>query len=140
MMCMTCRKLGCPLPISCQNDFSILNQTYEEDTYEAAYRFGVVGLPYGPLAGGTLTGKYFEKTKPEYAAKVGRCRLTLSKSVLKAPMVSALERKISQTAFNCCFQIQLAPLNQGRGRAPSLGLPAPRRARLPATAGGMLLG
>jgi len=45
-------KLGCPLPISCQNDFSILNQTYEEDTYEAAYRFGVVGLPYGPLAGG----------------------------------------------------------------------------------------
>jgi hypothetical protein len=22
-----------------------------------------------PLAGGTLTGKYFEKTKPDYAAK-----------------------------------------------------------------------
>ena len=62
-------RLGCPLPVSCQNDFSILNQTYEEDTYEAAYRFGVVGLPYGALCGGTLTGKYFEKTKPEYAAK-----------------------------------------------------------------------
>eukprot|EP00227_Mantoniella_beaufortii_P005314 CAMPEP_0197613832 /NCGR_PEP_ID=MMETSP1326-20131121/59216_1 /TAXON_ID=1155430 /ORGANISM="Genus nov. species nov., Strain RCC2288" /LENGTH=412 /DNA_ID=CAMNT_0043182697 /DNA_START=50 /DNA_END=1288 /DNA_ORIENTATION=- len=69
MLCSTCLKLGCPLPVSCQNDFSILNQTYEEDTYEAAYRFGMVGLPYGPLAGGTLTGKYFEKSKPEYAAK-----------------------------------------------------------------------
>jgi len=29
----------------------------------------MVGLPYGALCGGTLTGKYFDKTKPEYAAK-----------------------------------------------------------------------
>ena len=69
MLCTTCVKLGCPLPVSCQNDFSILNQIYEEDTYEAAYRFGIVGLPYGALCGGTLTGKYFEKTKPQYAEK-----------------------------------------------------------------------
>jgi aryl-alcohol dehydrogenase-like predicted oxidoreductase len=69
MLCTTCVKLGCPLPVSCQNDFSILNQTYEEDTYEAAHRFGIVGLPYGALCGGTLTGKYFDKTKPQYAAK-----------------------------------------------------------------------
>ena len=69
ILCMTCLKLDCPLPVSCQNDFSILNQTYEEDTYEAAYRFGVVGLPYGALAGGTLTGKYFEKSKPIYHEK-----------------------------------------------------------------------
>ena len=74
MLCTTCVRLGCPLPVSCQNDFSILNQTYEEDTYEAAYRFGVVGLPYGALCGGTLTGKYFEKTKPEYAAKDAKDR------------------------------------------------------------------
>ena len=52
MLCTTCVKLGCPLPVSCQNDFSILNQTYEEDTYEAAHRFGIVGLPYGALCGG----------------------------------------------------------------------------------------
>lgn len=69
MLCAACVRVGCPLPVSCQNDFSILNQTYEESTYEAAYRFGVVGLPYGALCGGTLTGKYFEKTKPKYAAK-----------------------------------------------------------------------
>lgn len=69
MLCCACERLGCPLPVSCQNDFSILNQTYEEDAYEAAHRFGVVGLPYGALCGGTLTGKYFERTKPTYAAK-----------------------------------------------------------------------
>jgi aryl-alcohol dehydrogenase-like predicted oxidoreductase len=46
-----------------------LNQTYEETTYEAAYRFGIVGLPYGALCGGTLTGKYFEKTRPQYSQK-----------------------------------------------------------------------
>ena len=36
---------------------------YESDTWEAAYRFGVVGLPYGALSGGTLTGKYLDGTK-----------------------------------------------------------------------------
>ena len=69
MLCQTAIRLGCPLPVSCQNDFSILNQTYEEDTWEAAYRFGIVGLPYGALSGGTLTGKYFDKSHPQYIAK-----------------------------------------------------------------------
>jgi hypothetical protein len=64
---------------------------------------------------------------------VGRCSLTVSKPVMKAPMVSAIETKIRGTAFKRCFQIQLAPLHTGRrqrrrGRhaAPA---PAPRRGR-----------
>eukprot|EP00316_Scyphosphaera_apsteinii_P016020 CAMPEP_0119330590 /NCGR_PEP_ID=MMETSP1333-20130426/78542_1 /TAXON_ID=418940 /ORGANISM="Scyphosphaera apsteinii, Strain RCC1455" /LENGTH=384 /DNA_ID=CAMNT_0007339995 /DNA_START=165 /DNA_END=1319 /DNA_ORIENTATION=- len=69
MFCVTCDRLGVPRPVSCQNDFSMLNRTYEADTWEAAYRFGVVGLPYGGLAGGTLTGKYLggsgEKFSPD---------------------------------------------------------------------------
>jgi len=52
---------------------------------------------------------------------VGRCRLTVSKPVLKAPMVSALETIIWQTAFNCCFQSQLAPLHHGRYRSTATG-------------------
>lgn len=63
MFCMTCDRLGVPRPVSCQNDFSLVDRIYECDTAEAAYRFGVVGLPYGPLAGGVLTGKYFDKSK-----------------------------------------------------------------------------
>ena len=40
--------------------------------------------------------------------EVGRCRLLVSKPVLKAPMVSALATIIFSTAFKFCFQIQLA--------------------------------
>lgn len=63
MFCVAADKLGVPRPVSCQNDFSMLNRTYEQDAYEAAYRFGVVGLPYGILAGGVLTGKYLSGSK-----------------------------------------------------------------------------
>jgi len=66
MFCVAADKLGVPRPVSCQNDFSLLNRTYESDAWEAAYRFGVVGLPYGPLAGGVLSGKYLDGTP--YAA------------------------------------------------------------------------
>jgi hypothetical protein len=48
-----------------------------------------------------------------YRVKVGRCRLPVSKPVLKAPMVSALETGLSLNAFKCCFQSQFAPLHQG---------------------------
>ena len=39
---------------------------------------------------------------------VGRCRLTVSTPALKVPMVSALE-----SAYNLCFQFQLARLHLG---------------------------
>merc|ERR1712032_189558 len=67
MFCVAADKLGVPRPVSCQNDFSLLNRTYESDTWEAAYRFGVVGLPYGPLAGGVLSGKYFDGKRYAHA-------------------------------------------------------------------------
>mmetsp|Transcript_688 Transcript_688/g.2181 ORF Transcript_688/g.2181 Transcript_688/m.2181 type:complete len:412 (-) Transcript_688:167-1402(-) len=79
MFCMAADKLGCPRPVSCQNDFSMLNRTYEADTWEAAYRFGVVGMPYGVLAAGVLTGKYHEGTqwnkKAEADRPVAECRM-----------------------------------------------------------------
>ena len=47
---------------------------------------------------------------------VGRCRLPVSKPMLKAPTVSALETIISETAFNVCLQFQLALLRLGWSR------------------------
>jgi hypothetical protein len=83
MFCTLADKLGMARPVSCQNDFSLLNRTYESDTWEAAYRFGVVGLPYGCLAGGVLTGKYFDGTKWSQAAAADRpldlCRMRKEK-------------------------------------------------------------
>jgi hypothetical protein len=59
--------------------------------------------------------------------KVGRCSLSVSKPVLKAPMVSALDTMICRTAFKLCFQVQLAPLQQGvQLRAPHGGVRAGR--------------
>jgi len=46
-----------------------------------------------------------------FFAMAGRCRLTVSEPVLKAPMVSALETKIRCSAFKFCFQFQLVPLH-----------------------------
>ena len=51
----------------------------------------------------------------KFNVTVRRCSLTVSKLVLKAPMVSALETIMSQAAFNCCCQFQLAPLHHGAG-------------------------
>ena len=57
----TADRLGVPRPVSCQNDFSFNNRVYEGDVAEAAHHFGVVGMPYGALCGGALTGKYIRK-------------------------------------------------------------------------------
>ena len=74
MFCVTCDRLGVRRPISCQNDFSLNNRTYENDMAEACHHFGVVGMPYGALAGGVLTGKYahaeFAGDRPLAAARM----------------------------------------------------------------------
>ncbi|KAL4428585.1 hypothetical protein ABPG77_008897 [Micractinium sp. CCAP 211/92] len=55
-------KLGVPPPISIQNDFSLLDRRFEGHLAEACapFNYNLGLLPYGPLAGGTLTNKYFE--------------------------------------------------------------------------------
>jgi len=55
---------------------------------------------------------------------VGRCRLTLSKPVLKTSPVSALETQMRLTAFKRCFQCQLAPLHLDQFACPRRCLPA----------------
>lgn len=58
MFCLAADKLGVPRPCCIQNDLSFNNRTFEGDVAEACHHFGVVGLPYGALGGGTITGKY----------------------------------------------------------------------------------
>ena len=60
MFCLACDRLDVPRPVCVQNDMSLNNRAYEGDVAEAAYQFGVVGLPYGALGGGVLTGKYLD--------------------------------------------------------------------------------
>ncbi|EOQ89379.1 oxidoreductase, aldo/keto reductase family protein [Leptospira yanagawae serovar Saopaulo str. Sao Paulo = ATCC 700523] len=52
---------------SIQNNFSILNRRFEDELAQVCRKEGVSLLPYSPLAGGVLTGKYNVTTKPEGA-------------------------------------------------------------------------
>jgi aryl-alcohol dehydrogenase-like predicted oxidoreductase len=59
-------KLGVSRPISIQNDFSLLDRRFESELAEACApnNLNISLLPYGPLAGGTLTDKYFSQVVP----------------------------------------------------------------------------
>merc|ERR1711871_1231036 len=54
MFCIAADKLGVPRPCCIQNDMSLNERSFEGDVAEACHHFGVVGLPYGVLSGGTL--------------------------------------------------------------------------------------
>jgi aryl-alcohol dehydrogenase-like predicted oxidoreductase len=50
-----------------QNNFSILNRRFEDELAEVCRREQVSLLPYSPLAGGVLSGKYQDGAKPKGA-------------------------------------------------------------------------
>jgi len=58
--CESAKKLGVPLPLTIQNDFSLLDRRFDGPLAEAASYYGVKLLAYGPLSGGTLSGKYLQ--------------------------------------------------------------------------------
>ena len=60
------RRQGHPVPVSIQNDFSLLDRSFEPELAETcAPRHHNLGLlAYGALCGGTLTGKYKESDPP----------------------------------------------------------------------------
>eukprot|EP00892_Ulva_mutabilis_P012069 jgi/Ulvmu1/9234/UM005_0334.1 len=70
MMCETAKRLGVPLPITIQNDYSICDRYFDLDISEACHVYGVKLIPYGVLGGGFLSGKYRGGAKPEGARHV----------------------------------------------------------------------
>jgi len=60
-------ELGVPRPVSIQNSFCMLHRSFETELAEACapsnYNIGL--LPWTPLAGGALSGKYMRGQKPE---------------------------------------------------------------------------
>ncbi len=50
-----------------QNNFSLNNRRFEDDLAQACRQEGVSLIPYSPLAGGVLTGKYQGGARPEGA-------------------------------------------------------------------------
>lgn len=56
-----------PRIITIQNQYSLLNRTYEIGLSEFAEKESVRLLPYSPLSAGTLTGKYLDGAEPKGA-------------------------------------------------------------------------
>ena len=59
--------LGLPRVASIQNAYSLVNRTFEAGLSEIALREDVGLLPYSPLGGGALSGKYIGGARPEGA-------------------------------------------------------------------------
>ena len=99
------------------------------------YAFDFVCHVKQRMAGRTVVDMFAHEfpARPLAYYQVGRCRLTVSTPVLKARLVSALEAKMSRTAFKGCFQFQLAPLQPGGARTRAAA--GPTHAQLPADAG-----
>lgn len=59
-------ELGVPRPVSIQNSFCLLHRSFETELAEACapshYNIGL--LPWTPLAGGALSGKYLDGARP----------------------------------------------------------------------------
>ncbi|RYZ11307.1 MAG: aldo/keto reductase [Alphaproteobacteria bacterium] len=63
----TSEKLGAARHGSIQNNFSLNNRRFEDELAQVCRQEGVSCIPYSPLAGGVLTGKYQGGAWPEGA-------------------------------------------------------------------------
>ncbi|GAB4816568.1 hypothetical protein N2152v2_003614 [Parachlorella kessleri] len=70
-MCETAARLGVAGPVTIQNDFSLLDRRFEGHLAEACapHHYNIRLLPYGPLAGGTLTDKYHNGSAPPESSR-----------------------------------------------------------------------
>jgi len=70
--CAACDRQGVPRPVSVQNDVSLMNRGFEQETAEVCRNFNIAGMPYGAIAGGTLSGKYNGEEGQEPPSKRAR--------------------------------------------------------------------
>lgn len=62
--CHLCDQLGVPRPVSLQNEFNLLHPKDWPFVIETCVFEGLSYLPWSPLAGGMLTGKYLNGARP----------------------------------------------------------------------------
>jgi len=62
-----CEKHNLPKPISTQNAYNLINRAYDIASSEISMREDLNLLAYSPLAGGRLTGKYLNGSRPKNA-------------------------------------------------------------------------
>ena len=68
---LTARRLGYSLPVTLQPQYSLLVREIEAEIVPAVLDAHMGMLPWSPLAGGWLTGKYSRDTEPTGATRLG---------------------------------------------------------------------
>ena len=89
----TADELGVPRPVSIQNSFCMLHRSFETELAEACapsnYDIGL--LPWTPLAGGALSGKYLRRAEAQ-GREAGEVQESFMQRYLNAPSVAATEQ------------------------------------------------
>lgn len=71
LMVSTARQMGIQLPVTLQQQYSLLSRESEWEVVPAALHNGIGLLPWSPLAGGFLAGKYERGTTPAADTRAG---------------------------------------------------------------------
>ena len=66
------RRLGAPLPVIVENQYSLLERRDEDDVLPRCRRQGITYLAFSPLAGGVLTGKYRRGEAPPAGSRLAQ--------------------------------------------------------------------
>jgi aryl-alcohol dehydrogenase-like predicted oxidoreductase len=93
----TSRRLGVAECQTIQNNFSMNNRRFEDELAQVCRKEGVSLIPYSPLAGGVLSGKYNGGARPEgarftaYLAMGGR-QAAMTKRFVGEKALASVER------------------------------------------------
>lgn len=71
LMVSTARQMGVQVPLTLQQQYSLLSRESEWEVIPAALHNGIGLLPWSPLAGGFLAGKYERGTAPAPETRAG---------------------------------------------------------------------
>jgi aryl-alcohol dehydrogenase-like predicted oxidoreductase len=83
-----------------QNNFSLNNRRFEDELAQVCRQEGVSLIPYSPLAGGVLSGKYLDGARPEGARfsryiEMGGRQATMAKRFVNEKSLASTERFIA---------------------------------------------
>ncbi|HWS38624.1 MAG TPA: aldo/keto reductase [Actinoplanes sp.] len=68
---LTARMLGVPVPVALQPQYNLLDRGIELEVLPSAVEAGLSLIPWSPLGGGWLTGKYTPDSRPEGTTRLG---------------------------------------------------------------------
>ena len=83
----TAEALGLHAPVSVQNQYSLLSRQVEWEVVHCALANGVAVLPWSPLKGGWLTGKFRKDEDPDPKSRVGLVRAYVNLCCRSVPSI-----------------------------------------------------